>query len=81
MLRHFAVQEIFVGRNQPWRLSSSMADPRFAIRNGGEGFQNEITGACAQHSQMADRLVTKELTDKLFANKKILGKDGGKIKF
>lgn len=54
-----------------------MGDPRFAIRNGGEGFQNEIAGSCEQHSQLADRFITKELTEQLFANKKILGNDGG----
>eukprot|EP00094_Tigriopus_californicus_P005399 TCALIF_05205-PA protein Name:"Similar to Pxt Chorion peroxidase (Drosophila melanogaster)" AED:0.03 eAED:0.03 QI:113/0.9/0.90/1/1/1/11/71/1447 len=70
---HSLVQDIFQGRGQPWRLSNGFADPTFAIRNGGLGFENEIAGACSQAQQSADRFMSSELTNKLFANKKLLG--------
>lgn len=70
---HSLVQDIFQGRGQPWRLSNGFADPTFAIRKEGLGFENEISGACSQAQQSLDRFMSSELTNKLFANKKILG--------
>ncbi len=71
------VKDIFEGNKQEWRLSSGLSDPRFAIKDGGSGFENEIFGACSQPSQILDRFIGAELTTKLFANKKILGQQGG----
>jgi len=36
-----------------------------------------MSGACNQHAMLLDRHVSKELTAKLFANKKLLGKQAG----
>ena len=55
-----------------------MSHPRFAIREGGRGFQNEVVGACAQPEQTVDRFVASELTNRLFANKNMLGEAGGR---
>lgn len=54
-----------------------MGDPHFAIKDGGMGFENEMAGSCAQPQQEMDRFVTPELTNKLFANRKTLGREGG----
>ena len=72
------IQDIFQGRDQPWRLSNGFADPNFAIRQEGRGFENEMSGACQQQQQRMDRHLGAELNNKLFANKKIVGKEGGK---
>eukprot|EP00095_Tigriopus_kingsejongensis_P002148 maker-scaffold248_size238799-snap-gene-0.12 protein:Tk02148 transcript:maker-scaffold248_size238799-snap-gene-0.12-mRNA-1 annotation:"peroxinectin " len=70
---HSLVQDIFQGRKQPWRLSNGFADPTFATKHDGLGFENEISGVCSQSQQVSDRFVASELTNKLFANKKLLG--------
>ena len=55
-----------------------MGDPHFAVRNDGTGYRNEIAGACAQPQAAVDRMVTAELTDRLFANRKVVGAKMGR---
>ncbi len=63
--------------SQEWRLSAGLSDPRFAVRNNGMGFENEVSGACAQNARQLDRFFTSELTNLLFANAKLIGKARG----
>lgn len=72
-------QDVFEGRTQAWKVSTGLSDPRFAIKDGGEGFENEMAGACSQASQQLDRFVSPELVNKLFANKKLLGEAQGRM--
>ena len=71
------MQTVFRGRSQPWLLSNGLGDASFATRNDGTGYSNEIAGACDQPHARVDRWVTTELTDSLFANRKMLGKEMG----
>jgi hypothetical protein len=72
------LQSVFRGRSQPWLLSNGLGDPTFAVRNDGTGFKNEIAGACVQPHAAIDRFVRTQLTNRMFANRKILGKEKGK---
>ncbi len=68
---------MFLGRKQSWRLSAGISDPRFAVKDGGRGFENEVSGACSQPSAQLDRFFSTELTNLLFANSKVVGKARG----
>ena len=74
-------QDIFFARIQAWRFSVGSSHPHFAIKDGGRGFENEVSGACAQPSKELDRFFSTELSNKLFANPRVLGKARGVSSF
>jgi hypothetical protein len=56
-----------------------MGDPKFAVKDNGKGFENEIAGSIAQTMLACDRFMSTDLTNGLFANAKLLGKGKGII--
>ena len=68
---HSLVQSVFRGVNQPWRLGKFYADSRFAFKDNGHGYVNELEGLSQQPCQMADLRVSEQLTHELFCNNKV----------
>ena len=65
------IQSVFRGTNQPWRLGKFYSDARFAFKDGGHGFVNELEGLSEQACQKADLRVSEQLTQKLYCNNKV----------
>jgi len=63
------VQSIFRGVNQPWRLGKFYADSRFAFKDHGHGFVNELEGLSQQPCMQADLHMSFQLSQQLFCNK------------
>ena len=68
------IQSVFRGTNQPWRLGKFYSDARFAFKDGGHGFVNELEGLSEQACQKADLRVSEQLTQKLYCNNKVKAK-------
>ena len=68
---HSMVQSVFRGTNQPWRLGKFYSDARFAFKDGGQGYANELEGLSEQACQRADLRVSEQLTQKLYCNNKV----------
>merc|ERR1719430_2422976 len=66
---HSLVQSIFRGVNQPWRLGKFYADSRFAFKDNGHGFVNELEGLSQQPCMQADLHMSNQLSRQLFCNK------------
>ena len=65
------IQSVFRGTNQPWRLGKFYSDARFAFKDGGHGFVNELEGLSEQACQKADLRISEQLTQKLYCNNKV----------
>jgi len=65
---HSLIQSIFRGKNQPWRLGKFFGDARFATKNNGEGYKNELIGLSQQPCQHADVHISNQMTQLLFCN-------------
>jgi len=76
---HSLIQSIFRGENQPWRLGKFFADSRFATKNNGDGYMNEIMGLSKQPCQKADVHISKQMTQLLFCNNKTMPGGGHDI--
>ena len=68
---HSLVQDIFEGKDQPWRLGKFFGDAEFATKDNGQGCEREIEGFCTQPMLASDRYITKELTQNLYNSKKV----------
>lgn len=71
---HSLVQDVFEGKDQPWKLGNFYGDAKFAVGEKdaeGKGYQREMEGMCSQAMLAADRCITKELTTKLFNSVKM----------
>jgi len=66
---HSLIQSIFRGVNQPWRLGKFYADSRFAFKDHGHGFVNELEGLSQQPCMQADLHMSNQLSRNLFCNK------------
>ena len=71
---HSMIQSVFRGTNQPWRLGKFYSDARFAFKDGGHGFANELEGLSEQACQKADLRISEQLTQKLYCNNKVIHK-------
>ena len=65
---------IIRGVNQPWRLGKFYADSRFAFKDNGHGFVNELEGLSQQPCQRADLSISEQLSHELYSNNKV-GRD------
>jgi len=65
---HSIVQSVFRGVNQPWRLGKFYGDSRFAFKDNGHGFVNELEGLSQQPCQQADLHMSNQLSRQLFCN-------------
>ena len=68
---HSMIQSVFRGTNQPWRLGKFYSDARFAFKDGGHGYVNELEGLSEQACQKADLRVSEQLTQRLYCNNKV----------
>ena len=50
--------EFIRGANQPWRLGKFYSDSRFAFKDGGHGYVNELEGLAEQPCQVLCFLAT-----------------------
>ena len=78
---HSLVQSVFRGVNQPWRLGNFYSDSRFAFKDGGHGYVNELEGLAQQPCQKADLRVSEQLTQLLYCNNKVSNSWHGKQRF
>jgi len=67
---HSLVQSVFRGHNQPWRLGKFYSDARFAFKDNGHGYVNELMGLSEQPCQQADLHMSNQLSHMLFCNNK-----------
>jgi len=75
---HSLVQSIFRGTNQPWRLGKFYSDARFAFKDNGHGYVNELEGLSQQPCQRADLHMSSQLSTKLYCNKEACDKEAGR---
>ena len=67
---HSLVQSVFRGVNQPWRLGKFYGDSRFAFKDNGHGYVNELEGLSQQPCQKVDLKISEQLTHELYCNNK-----------
>jgi len=65
---HSMVQDIFKGKNQPWKLGKAFIEAKFATKDDGHGFVNELEGCTEQPAQEVDQHICESLTEKLYVN-------------
>jgi len=73
---HSLVQSIFRGVTQPWRLGKFYSDSRFAFKDKGHGYVNELEGLSEQPCMAVDLHVSEQLTQQLFCNNKTVPGSG-----
>ena len=73
---HSLVQSVFRGVTQPWRLGKFYADSRFAFKDNGHGYVNELEGLSQQPCQKADLRISEQLTHELYCNNKVSHREG-----
>jgi len=72
---HSLVQSIFRGVNQPWRLGKFYGDSRFAFKDHGHGYVNELEGLCQQPCMNVDLHMSNQLSNQLYCSKETCKKD------
>ena len=62
---------IIRGVNQPWRLGKFYGDSKFAFKDNGHGYVNELEGLAQQPCQKADLSISEQLSHQLYSNNKV----------